>query len=118
MNKKGFTLTEILIVIVIGITLVALIVPRALRAIAQSNYLADQQNMKTIDEALMLCFADTRDWSKCPAAALSDLTPKYLKAVPTNPCVGGDTYGSAAVPVAVGVAGHEATNSAPCAKPS
>ena len=117
MNKKAFTLTEILIVIVIGITLVALIVPRALRAIAQSNYLADQQNMKTIDEALMLCFADKHDWSQCPTSGLNDLVPKYLKAVPLNPCTNGNTYGFAATPAAVGVAGNEATNSAPCIKP-
>ena len=49
MNRKAFTLTEILIVIVIGIILVALIAPRALRAIAQADYLNDQSNVKTIN---------------------------------------------------------------------
>ncbi len=115
MNKKAFTLTEILIVIVIGITLVALIVPRALRAIAQSNYLADQQNMQTIDEAMMLCFADTHNWAACPAAALTELVPKYLKAVPAHPC--GGTYGFG-TPAGIGVAGHETTNTGACTKPS
>ena len=115
MNKKAFTLTEILIVIVIGIILVALIAPRALRAIAQANYLNDQSNIKTINEALVMCWTDTRNWSSCGSDTQLTANGKYLKSFPVHPC--GGTYTIADVSKTDGEDGKEVSNPNPCPKP-
>ncbi len=117
MNKKAFTLTEILIVIVIGIILVALIAPRALRAIAQANYLNDQSNEKTINEAIVMCWTDTRNWGSCDSAAELTTNGKYLKSFPTHPCGGTYTIIDTAN-TATGEVGKEVQNTGACQKPS
>lgn len=65
-NKKGFTLTEILIVLVIAGILLALILPNSLRAIQRGNVVADDSNVQSCRTAIMLCYSENnRDWSQC-----------------------------------------------------
>lgn len=89
MNKKGFTLTEILVVIVITAILVTLIVPRALRAIAQANFLADQSNAGSVEEASLLCWSEARNWTACDTE--SELVPDFINPWPKHPCNGSYT---------------------------
>jgi len=89
MSKKGFTLTEILIVLVIITILVLLALPRGLKAIQQSEEAANRSNIKTLDSAIMLCYADKRVWADCDTEE-ELVTGKYLKEAVTHPC--GGTY--------------------------
>lgn len=101
MNKKGFTLTEVLVVIVITAILVTLIVPRALRAIAQANFLADQSNVGSIEESTLLCWTETRNWASCNTQ--TELVPKYIDPWPKHPCNGSYTLADTTDPDGVTV---------------
>lgn len=69
MNKKGFTLTEILIVLVVAGILLALILPNTLLAIDRANRTADQANVKTLQTAVFMCYTATRVWADCASQA-------------------------------------------------
>ncbi|MBU0468261.1 MAG: type II secretion system GspH family protein [Candidatus Omnitrophica bacterium] len=90
MNKKGFTLTEILIVMVVAGILLALILPNTLKAIERGNVTEHRNNINSIKVAILMCFNATRDFTLCDSEA--ELTAdgvKYLESWPTNP-FGGD----------------------------
>ncbi len=72
-NQKGFTIMELMIVIVIIGILIAIAVPayNSFRARAQER--ACQSNMRTLKTAAAIYFADTNT----DATAVTDLTP-YL----------------------------------------
>jgi len=89
MSKKGFTLTEILIVLVIITILVLIAFPRGLKAIQKSEEAANRSNLKTLDSAVMLCYADKRKWDDCKTEQLL-IDGNYLKETITHPC--GGTY--------------------------
>lgn len=96
MNKKGFTLTEILVVLIVAGILMALILPNALQSVDKADDVAHEANMKNIDAALMVCYAQNRDdannpgWALCDAADGSELTSGgFLDTWPTHP---GFTY--------------------------
>jgi len=101
MAKKGFTLTEVLIVIVIAAILVFLIVPRGLRAIAQANYLSDQSNIGSIEEAALLCYSETKDWTSCNSQI--ELEVEYIDEWPAAPCGGAYVATDLSDPDGVGV---------------
>lgn len=100
-NNKGFTLTEILIVLVVAGILLALILPNVLKAIERGNVTAHQSNLKTIQTALFMCFTEKRDWTEC-----NDIdqlvTDHFLEARPDHP-FGGDYD---AIPDPDGTAGY------------
>ncbi len=64
-TQKGFTLTEILIVLVVAGILLSLILPNVLKAIERGNVTAHQSNLNTINVALYMCFTENRVWDEC-----------------------------------------------------
>ena len=87
MDKKGFTLTEILIVLIVAGILLGLILPNTFKAIERGNLTAHKSNLNTIQVALLMCFTEERDWSKCgDFAQLTD--GHYLDSVPPHPFQG------------------------------
>lgn len=84
MNKKGFTLVEILVVLVVIGTLVALLIPNAMKAIEVANVRSCANNIRTINSAISLCYADqSRIWTNCDT--LAELCP-FL---PSEACANG-----------------------------
>ncbi len=82
--RKGFTLVELLVVLVVIGVLIGLILPNTLKAIKQANNRECASNIRSIETALQLCYSETRDWKKCnDMDALT--TGKYLDVVPVCP---------------------------------
>lgn len=79
--KKGFTLIELLVVLVIIGVLIGLILPNALTAIKQANTKECSSNLRSIDTAIHLCYAETKDWTQC--STIAQLTAgNYLNSTP------------------------------------
>ena len=68
-KKSGFTLTEILIVLVIAGVLLALILPNSLKAINRSNVVSGDANLKSCNAAIVLCRAEHRAAGDCDTIA-------------------------------------------------
>jgi prepilin-type N-terminal cleavage/methylation domain-containing protein len=65
-NKSAFTLTEILIVLVIAGILLALILPNSLKAIQRGNVVASKSNVQSCRTAVMVCYAENnQNWGSC-----------------------------------------------------
>ncbi|MDD3375698.1 MAG: prepilin-type N-terminal cleavage/methylation domain-containing protein [Candidatus Omnitrophica bacterium] len=71
MKRHGFTLVEILVVLVVIGILISLVIPNALRAIDIANTRSCANNIRTLDSAIQLHFAQNRTWP----TALDDLCP-------------------------------------------
>ena len=82
MNKRGFTLIELMIVIAIISILASILVPNFLKARAQGVASACKANLKHIGTALEMYSTDN---SGTYPAALSSLTPTYLRSIPNCP---------------------------------
>jgi prepilin-type N-terminal cleavage/methylation domain-containing protein len=89
MNRKGFTLTEILIVLVVAGILLALILPNTLKAIDQGNIRADESNVKTLQTAVFMCYTATKDWSVCNEQT-ELVAGNYIEKTVTSPYAGED----------------------------
>ncbi len=84
MNKKGFTLTEILIVLVVAGILLALILPNVLRAIERGNVTAHESNINTIQVGAFMCFTENRVWAPCDTLA-ELVAGNFIDAIPAHP---------------------------------
>jgi prepilin-type N-terminal cleavage/methylation domain-containing protein len=68
-KKQGFTLTEILIVLVIAGVLLALILPNSVKAINKGNAVASSANIQSCEAAVAMCYGETKLMTSCDAVA-------------------------------------------------
>ena len=89
MNRKGFTLIELMIVIAIIGILAAMAVPNFKKSRAQARQKACYSNMRVINSAVEMYNMDAVGSSMMDGLVISDLTSSgYLKAAPTCPETG------------------------------
>jgi prepilin-type N-terminal cleavage/methylation domain-containing protein len=87
--ERGFTLVEIMIVVLIIGILLAIAVPNFVRARESSRAKACVSNLKQIDAAKEQWAMDNNK-SDGAACAMTDLVPNYIKSTPS--CPSGGTY--------------------------
>ncbi len=80
-RPTGFTLVELMVVIAIIGFLAAVIVPRFFEQIGKGQRAAAQIQIKNIEGALGMYFADQYSYPD----SLSALVPKYIKKIPNDP---------------------------------
>ncbi len=90
--RRGFTLVEIMIVVLIIGILLAIAIPNFVRARNTSRAKACTANLKQIDSATEQYLMDNRTTTYPTLAALS---PTYIKATPNCPSGGTYTMGTA-----------------------
>ena len=73
LKGRGFTLVELLVVIVIIGILVAIILPNTFQAINQANIKECASNIRSIDTAIQMYYTENRAWP----SALTDLAPYF-----------------------------------------
>ena len=107
-NQKGFTLVELMVVVVIIGILVAIAVPVYNSVTDKAEYGAIQANLRTIDSAIMQYQASTTSPSNDDATIQSEITGDYLQEWPTSPGTYTVSGGVAQVTVEEGVGGLDA----------
>jgi len=88
LNKKGFTLVEIMIVVAIIGLLAAIAIPNFVKARTTAQKQACIANLKQIEGARQIYALDTGN----TAAAVGDIVPDYIKRAPTCPGNGAYAY--------------------------
>ncbi len=81
-TKRGFTMVELLVVIIIISVLVAIALPRYFAAIYSGRVVSCQSNFKIINTAVQAYFAGNKEW---PTAVTDMLPPDHTTPVPTTP---------------------------------
>jgi len=84
-NQKGFTLVELMVVVVIIGILTAIAVPVYNNVTAKAELGAIQANLRTIDGAIMMMTSTEADEDVDTVDEAIALLPSYLQAVPTSP---------------------------------
>lgn len=103
-NQKGFTLVELMVVVVIIGILTAIAVPVYNSSTAKANYNAQQSNVRIIEGAISMYQAHNESATALTIAAdasdsANPLVPEYIKAWPKGP--GTTTYSVASSVVTV-----------------
>lgn len=83
--KKGFSLVELLVVLVVIGIILAVVLPNTLRAIEQANVRDTAATLRSIDTAINVCYSQTRNWGACDTLAELTAGPnQYLDAIAAN----------------------------------
>lgn len=94
--RRGFTLVELLVVMAIVSTLLALVVPRYWGGVKRAEEATLKQNLALMREAIDKHYADT---GRYPDSLDELVTRRYLRQVPLDPVTGArDSWGLAAPP--------------------
>lgn len=98
-KSRGFTLVEIMIVVLIIGILLAIAIPNFIKARQNSRLQTIVANLKQIENAKEQCAMDrgaaNGDTTLCTQAVLTNATTGYMKAWPAGPIAG--TYVASAV---------------------
>ena len=81
-SRRGFTLVELLVVMTIIATLLAIAAPRYFNSVDRSREVALRQSLLTMRDAIDKFQADTGQYPESLAALVEK---KYLRAVPVDP---------------------------------
>lgn len=93
-RQKGFTLIEIMIVVLIIAILLAIAIPNFLRARETSRAKSCQGNLRQIETAKEQWAMDTKAAADAAAPAMTVLVPDYIKATPLCPSNGTYSVGN------------------------